>query len=291
MYAVAGVTGHTGGNVASSLLDQGKSVRVLVRNRQKGEPWQACGAEVSVADLLDSESLSRALDGVEGLYYLVPPNMKSSDLVIEYRRFIDALTNAIKFAPVGHIVFLSTWGAHLGDGPFPMHYEAERRLRSCGVPCTFLRASFFMENTLMMLSSIENNGLFPSFFSPERKLPMVAARDIGALAASKLIVGAGAAGIVELTGPAEYSMNDVAQTYERALGKPIRVLPVPLSGIADAVTHAGGSRAVADFYREMVEDFEAGKIGPENPDLIVRGKTPLGDFVQQVALQPQAYVV
>ena len=41
MYVVAGVSGHTGKVAAETLLAQGKSVRVLVRDPAKGEPWRA----------------------------------------------------------------------------------------------------------------------------------------------------------------------------------------------------------------------------------------------------------
>jgi len=38
MYAVAGVTGNTGSEVAKALLERGKKVRVLVRSAEKGRP-------------------------------------------------------------------------------------------------------------------------------------------------------------------------------------------------------------------------------------------------------------
>ena len=79
MYAVAGVTGNTGSVVATSLLGQGEQVRVIVRNEEKGRQWKEQGAEVAVASLDDAAALARALDGVEGLYYLVPPNLQAED--------------------------------------------------------------------------------------------------------------------------------------------------------------------------------------------------------------------
>src|SRR5438270_255808 len=49
MYVIAGVSGNTGSIVANALLEQGKKVRVIVRDAKKGEPWKARGAEVAVA--------------------------------------------------------------------------------------------------------------------------------------------------------------------------------------------------------------------------------------------------
>ncbi|MCH7499402.1 MAG: NmrA family NAD(P)-binding protein, partial [Nitrospinae bacterium] len=66
MYAVAGVTGHTGSLVARALLDRGESVRAIVRNREHIYKWRDRGAEVMVADLNDVPALAMALDQVKG---------------------------------------------------------------------------------------------------------------------------------------------------------------------------------------------------------------------------------
>ena len=49
MYAVAGVTGHTGKAVAETLQAKGQPVRVIVRDEAKGASWKARGAEIAVA--------------------------------------------------------------------------------------------------------------------------------------------------------------------------------------------------------------------------------------------------
>ena len=45
MFAIAGVTGHTGRAAADALLSEGEKVRVVAREAAKGEPWRARGAE------------------------------------------------------------------------------------------------------------------------------------------------------------------------------------------------------------------------------------------------------
>src|SRR5688500_6999772 len=74
MYAIAGVSGHTGAVVATTLLAAGKPVRVIVRDAAKGAEWKAKGAEVAVASLDDRPALAQALRGAEGAYLLIPPN-------------------------------------------------------------------------------------------------------------------------------------------------------------------------------------------------------------------------
>src|SRR5690242_5498306 len=74
MFVIAGVTGHVGSVVASTLLDGGRKVRVIVRDQKKGQAWQRRGAEVAVADLADAAALEQALAGAEGVFALVPPD-------------------------------------------------------------------------------------------------------------------------------------------------------------------------------------------------------------------------
>ena len=60
MYVIAGVSGRTGAVVADTLLSQGKQVRVIVRNAEKGAAWQKKGAEVAVAELGDVAAMTKA---------------------------------------------------------------------------------------------------------------------------------------------------------------------------------------------------------------------------------------
>ena len=45
MYAITGITGKVGGELARTLLDAGQPVRAVVRDARKGEAWAARGCE------------------------------------------------------------------------------------------------------------------------------------------------------------------------------------------------------------------------------------------------------
>ncbi len=64
MYVITGVSGHTGSVVASSLLKQGKPVRVIVRAEEKRKSWKAQGAEVALASLDDAGKLRPVVETV-----------------------------------------------------------------------------------------------------------------------------------------------------------------------------------------------------------------------------------
>jgi uncharacterized protein YbjT (DUF2867 family) len=68
MILISGATGMFGGRIARGLVDAGKSVRALVRDREKASDLEAAGAELVVADMDQPESLGRALDGIERVF-------------------------------------------------------------------------------------------------------------------------------------------------------------------------------------------------------------------------------
>ena len=65
MFFVAGVTGHVGGAAAHRLIEEGKSVRALVRNVENAARWAQRGVELRQGDLSDAYALASALEGVE----------------------------------------------------------------------------------------------------------------------------------------------------------------------------------------------------------------------------------
>ena len=66
MYAITGITGNVGGASARALLNAGKKVRGVVRDKSKAAHWQKAGVELVIADLDDANALSEAFRGSEG---------------------------------------------------------------------------------------------------------------------------------------------------------------------------------------------------------------------------------
>ena len=69
---VTGATGYIGGRLIPLLLESGHTIRVMVReaSRIAGRPWLE-DVEVAVGDVLDRDSLVRALEGVDEAFYLI----------------------------------------------------------------------------------------------------------------------------------------------------------------------------------------------------------------------------
>jgi uncharacterized protein YbjT (DUF2867 family) len=275
-YAIAGVTGNTGKIAAETLLAQNKAVRVLVRDRAKGEVWKTRGAEVAVADLGDATAVARALEGVEAAYLLIPPNMAAPSFATYQDETIASLAKGIEDSGVPHVVFLSSVGAQhpSGTGPIAGLHRAEKRFAGiAGTRFSHVRAAYFMENLGGSLGMLDQ-GILPSFTPAAFAFDMIATVDIGRLAAQLIVEGTDKSQVVELGGPPR-SMNDAAAALSAITGKPIRVHELPLDAVVPTLTGMGLPAEMAGLYREMTGGLLSHHVAFEGGHRRVLGSTPL----------------
>src|ERR1700733_12793684 len=115
MFAITGITGKVGGAVARSLLAQGQKVRAVVRDAEKGRSWSAQGCEIAIASVEDAEGLTKAFQGVEGVFLMTPPNYDPEPGFPETQKAAAAIRQAIETARPEKVVFLSTVGANVEE--------------------------------------------------------------------------------------------------------------------------------------------------------------------------------
>jgi uncharacterized protein YbjT (DUF2867 family) len=282
MFVVTGATGRTGSVVASTLLEQNKKVRVVVRDAQKGEVWKRRGAEVAVADLNDEAALARAFAGADAAYLLVAPNYTSNQVFADQKKEVDALAGAVRQAGVKHVVLLSSIGAELasGNGPIQGLHYAEEKLRPL-TALTALRAAYFQENWGSTLPLAKQQGILPAMLRADKRFPMVATQDIGRVAAEALLAGPSKAGtLIQLAGPQDYAPIDVVEVASSVLGKKVQRIDVPEEGMVPALTQAGLTEDLARLFREMNVAFSEGRIKWQGEP--TRGKVRLEETVRQI---------
>lgn len=285
MLVVLGATGHTGSVVAQTLLTHKQPVRVVVRSADHGATWAAKGAEVAVASLDDQAALTKALQGASGVYLLVPPNYGATSWLAEQRRRVDQTAEAVKATRIAHVVLLSSIGAHLpeGTGPIRAARYGEHRLTAVAPNVTILRPGYFMENWANGIGMAKAEGLLPSFIPPKMSMPMISTRDIGRVAAERLIAGGEGHAIVELAGPEEYSPEEVASELGRIFGRGVSVQAAPLSAVVPTFTSFGFSTEAAGLLQEMYTAFSKDVVRYERPQSLVRGTKALAEALREMA--------
>ena len=149
MYAITGITGKVGGALARTLLAAKQPIRAVLRDELKAAAWKAQGCEVALAEMEDAPNLATAFEGAEGVFILPPSEFDPEPGFPEARRFIAAVTTALAAARPGRVVCLSTIGADAPNETLRTQRTLmEQALGALGLPVTFLRPGWFMENAL-----------------------------------------------------------------------------------------------------------------------------------------------
>ena len=267
MYVVGGVTGHTGSLVARKLLERGEHVRAIVRNREHIYHWKDKGAEVVVADFNDTQALSFVLEGVKGAYLLTPQSFYDSNPLEKWAFQNQSIVSAIKNARLKNTVFLSSMGAHLSKhtGLAQALYDAEQKFINAKVPVTLLRAAYFYENWIPALDAINEKSVLPTFLNPKSSIPMVSVKDVAAVVVDLLLNPVESQRVVELSGPRDYSAQDILDILEQTLGKRLDLLPFSKGGWEEV----WGDLDLPDEMNDLLHEIYAGL---NNHKIIFSGK-------------------
>jgi NAD(P)H dehydrogenase (quinone) len=260
MFAITAITGKVGGGVANTLLAAGCGVRAVVRDEAKGALWKARGCEVAVADLTDAGRLSRALEGTEGAFILLPPVFDPQPEFRDVKATIAIIREAIAQACPPKAVVLSTIGADAAQLNLlnALRY-LEQALADVALPITFLRAGWFMENAQLDVASAREQEVVTSYLQPlDRPVPMVSIHDVGRIAADLLRETWTGHRIVELEAAERTTPNAIATAFAKALGKPVRAQIAPRGEWEQAFRAQGMKNPTPRM--QMIDGFNEGWI-------------------------------
>src|ERR1700742_166679 len=140
---IFGATGYLGARLVPELLSAGHDVRVMARTPAKLDdvPWRH-DVDVVQGDVADADSVRRALEGQQVLYYLMH-SMLSKDFVDLDARAASIVADAAKQAGISRIVYVGGIIADHQDLSEHLVSRAEvgRLLHDSGVPTAELRAA------------------------------------------------------------------------------------------------------------------------------------------------------
>lgn len=270
MYVVLGASGHTGHIVANNLLTRGQKVRVVGRNSAHLQPLTSKGADPFIADVSDASALTKAFQGAEAAYVMIPPNLTSTDPLGYANRVSDAIASAVQSAGTKNVVALSSIGAEQASGVGPvvgLHHLEQKLNQISGANVLYLRAGYFMENTLPQANAIRQMGAVTTPLRPDLKLPMIATRDIGTAAADALlhptIQGKQTR---ELQGQRDLTYTEVASIVGKAIGKSdLKYVQAPDDQFRAVLVQLGMSEPLAKLLVEMIGALNSGKMRALEP--------------------------
>lgn len=187
---VTGATGKQGGATARYLLKAGVQVRALTRkpNSNSAKALRELGMEVVQGNLNDVHSLDQAMQGVYGVFSVTNfwEMGTGKKEVIQNKN----LTDCAQKHRVQHFVLASI--ARCDDNPnlahFVTKYECEKYIQHSGLPYTFLRAVYFMDNLKPKAQGATFHwAVLPDILGNKTSLQMISTDDIGWFAANAFI--------------------------------------------------------------------------------------------------------
>ena len=267
MYVVIGATGNTGSVVANKLLAQKQKVRVIGRSADRLQPLAKLGAELFIGNITDAGALTRAFTGAQAVYLMLPPDMSSHDVLAHEEQILDAFIPALEKTKVKHAVALSSIGADKSEktGPVIGLHNMEQKLNQIsGLNILYLRAGYFMENTLGQIGIINAMGKTAGPVRGDLKLPMIATRDIGNFAADALLkLDFKGKQTQELLGQRDLEYNEVAAIIGNAISRPgLEYIALPDEQTRPALLQMGMSPNMAGLILEMSASLNNGHMKP-----------------------------
>jgi uncharacterized protein YbjT (DUF2867 family) len=263
VIVITAPTGDIGHQVLGNVLAGGQPVRVIVRDPAKLPSDVRDRVEVVQGSHGDPEVVARAFAGADAVFWLLPVDVHAVSLESAYLEFTRPAAEAIRSQKVGRVVDVTALGRSTGYAGRAGHVTAslamDDMIAGTGAAFRALAMPSFMENTLRQVQPIKNQGMFFGVTSPDRKLPVVATRDIAAVAA-RLMLDSTWTGQEEVPvmGPEDLSANEMAAIISEVLQTPVRYQQIPAEAFKNQVTGNGVSEAIAQGLLDMVIAKENG---------------------------------
>lgn len=272
---VTGASGAQGRPVARQLLEAGHNVRLFVRDPTKVADLAALGAEIVPGSHDDSAAIARAAAGQDAMFLLLPffgPNESHA------RNLIDAARSAglrrIVWNATGAIPPVAT-----GAPGVDIRLTIRDMLAASGLDWVALQPTLYMENLLGPWTApevaAEDRLAYP--IPDTLGLQWISHEDAAAFSVAAFALPGHPREAVMIVGPETLTGPEMAQSFTRALGRPIGFRPMPpreFGRIMDE-SFGGGGDAVASLYEAVAT----------NPDLMAT-RVDHGALVRHLPIRP-----
>jgi uncharacterized protein YbjT (DUF2867 family) len=279
---VTGATGTVGLEVVKTLSKEGASIRAGSPSAQQSEDLRKLqNVETTTLDYHNHSSMVKAIEGVQKIFLVTP----GFDMPEVTKRAVELA----KKHEASHIVKLSVMGAESEQGDAStvggrLHRAAENIIEESGIPFTFLRPNYFMQNFVTFHgNSIRQQSVF---FLPWRdsKASFIDTRDIAAVAAKILIKDDDSNyknKAYTLTGPEALSCFEVAEISSRTIGIKVNYVDIPEEHPRKGMKAAGMPKllidALFDLYR-ITREGHTSEITSAVKEITHRNPTSFAQF-------------
>ena len=256
---VTGANGQLGRAVVEKLLRLG-ATRIVATSRtpEKLAHLKERGVETRAADFDQPDTLRRAFAGVDRLALISTDALDvPGQRLTQHRAAIAAAVES----GVKHVVYTSAPAPHpTAEGSvLDDHFWTEAALFASPLTWTILRNHIYMDMILMGAEHAAQSGKL--FAATGGKGRGYVAREDCARALAGALVAAQGSEVLDVTGPAAVTQDELAATLSEVTGQPIAHVDVPPQGLSEGLSHAGLPpslvKVIVDFDVAAAQGYHA----------------------------------
>lgn len=261
---ITGATGMLGTKVVQALLERvpTEQLAVSVRDPAKAERFKEQGIEIRQADYEDPASLEEAFTGIDRLL-LISSQGDDETRIRQHSNVIYAAEQT----GVGLLVYTSISKAETSSLPVAeVHRQTEAAIIKSGIPYTFLRNNWYVENEIPVIKNVLAGG--PVLTAAESgRVGWVPRVDYAEAAAAVLASGKHINKTYELSGvPSSYA--DMARELTSILGRRVIVRNVDDKTYQEVLIANGTPDVMAEFSLDIQRAIRKGDLDVESEDLL-----------------------
>jgi NAD(P)H dehydrogenase (quinone) len=276
---VTTANGDTGRPMVDYLLKEGLHVRAMVRkDDERAQHLRDQGTEVVFGDLLNFRDVRAALTGVQRAYFNYPVGEGLVEAAVMFAQ-------AAREQDLELIVNMS----HIQSRPDARskatqnHWLAEQVFDWSGVPTTNLRITFFMQ-WLLYISGLIRYGRYAMPFNADSRFSPIAGSDI-ALTAAKIFARPEKhrGQTYTLTGPVEYSHEELAAEVGRVLGTELPFEQVTVTTFLELIGQPNDIAKLKHFEAVTIDQQEGRLAGISDaaPRIVGQPLVTVEEFINE----------
>jgi len=272
---VTGATGNVGFEVVRELRERGYRVKAAVRSHSNLNNNLPAGVESVAFDFEQPQTFEPALRDINTLFLVRPP------AISQVKKYIYPAIATAQTVGIERVVFLSLLGVEsIAIAP---HAKIEAYIKSLGIPYTFLRPSFFMQNlsTTHCQDIRDNNEIFVP--AGKGKTSFIDVRDIASVAVKVMTEPGHENKAYALTGSEALDYYEVAEIFTNVLGRQIVYTDPSIFKYALSMYRRG---LKAEFIAVTIAIYTTARLGlaarvtPDVQHLLQRSPIDMEKFVQ-----------
>lgn len=281
MILITGAAGKTGRAILEQLVSRKQDVRVFVRKQDQAQTLLDLGAkEFVIGDLLDSDNIHQAVEGISAIYHICP-NVHPQEVEIG-----QLIIDAAKQAGVEHFAYHSVLYPQIEAMPHHwLKMRVEELIIQSELPFTILQPTAYMQNVQAYWKQVTEDGMYAVPYPSDVPMSLVDLKDVAEAAANVLTDQSHRNSIYMISGPDVLTPADIASALSNHLDQDVKASQINLNDWRTTAEDNGLGSYQVETLLKMFSYYEHnGFVASSNHLTYLLGRAPnsFQQFLQNI---------